>query len=86
MKCFFNAHSLFLIFIIYFLSISPKAANKQRKLETNSKIIITVSEIGIQYILNPSFSQLPDKIIINGKEINEIDSKINIAKKIVRSD
>ncbi len=44
-----------------------------------------MSEIGMQYILNPSFSQLPDKIIINGKEINEIDSKINIAKKIVRS-
>ena len=40
-----------------------------------------MSEIALQYILNPPSRPLPNKILLNGKEINEINFKINIAEK-----
>ena len=75
------AHLLPLMLIIYCISISSQFPNEVRKAEINSKISLRVGEIGIQYILNKSFRPLPDKILINGKEIEQIDSKINLEEK-----
>ena len=72
---------LFFLFIIICQVICAKASINFRKLETTSKIILEINEIGIQSIINESFTPLPNKILINGKELERIDSKINITEK-----
>ena len=74
-----NVRLLFLPIIIY-LVICAKASINFRKLETTSKLILEINEIGIQSILNDSFRPLPNRILINGKEVEKIDSKINITE------
>ena len=75
------AHLLALMLTIYCISISSQSPNEVRKAEISSKIAIRVGEKGIQYILNESFRPLPDKILVNGKEIDQIDSKVNLEEK-----
>ena len=73
MFSFFN-HSL----VVIFFFINTEATISTRKLKSVSKISLKSEEIGFQYILNESFQPLPDKILINGQEINQTAHKIEI--------
>ena len=75
-----NNFQLFSLLTIICLIICSKASVDFRKLEETQKITLELSEIGIQSILNESFRPLPEKILLNGKELNEIDSKINVTE------
>ena len=77
----FITFQLFSLLTLISLIICSKFKVNPRKLEETQKITLEVNEIGIQSILNESFRPLPDKILINGKEIDEIDSKINLTEK-----
>ena len=66
------------LMILLCKSISQEATINNRKLESVSKISLKSEEIGFQYILNESFQPLPDKILINGQEVNQTVSKIVI--------
>ena len=65
---------------ILLLSLLIYSESSIRKLETTSKIILKVNEIGEQYIINKYFRPLPSKISINGKEVEKIDPKVNITE------
>ena len=65
---------------ILLLSLFIYSESSIRKLETTSKIILKINEIGEQYIINESFRPLPSKISINGKEVEKIDPKVNITE------
>ena len=67
---------LFMILVCIF--INTEATISTRKLKSVSKISLKSEEIGFQYILNESFQPLPDKILINGQEINQTAHKIEI--------
>ena len=60
------------------LIICSQAETKPRKLFSTSTITLKVDKIGEQYILNESFKPLPNQILIDDREIGEINSKINI--------
>ena len=77
----FNNFQIFSLLTIISLIVCSKASVDFRKLQETQKITLEISEIGIQSILNESFRPLPDKILLNGKELDEIDSKINITEK-----
>ena len=66
------------LMILLCIFISPEATISTRKLESISKISLKSDEIGFQYIINESFQPLPDKILINGQEINQTAHKIEI--------
>ena len=78
-KC-YNIHIFSLLIILFCLFASSKASINFRKLESTSKITLKVKEIGMQFILNKSFRPLPNKILVNGKEIDKVDSQINITE------
>ena len=67
-----------LLMILLCTPINPEATINNRKLESVSKISLKSEEIGFQYILNESFKPLPDKILINGQEVDQIAPKIEI--------
>ena len=71
----------FFLITINCLIFCSKASINFRNLETTSKIILELNEIGMQSILNESFSPLPNKILINRKELDEINTNINITEK-----
>ena len=75
-----NNFQLFSLLTIICLIICSKASADFRKLQETQKITLEISEIGMQSILNESFRPLPEKILLNGKELNEIDSKINVTE------
>ena len=66
------------LMILLCIFISPEATISTRKLESISKISLKSDEIGFQYIINESFQPLPDKILINGLEVNQTVPKIVI--------
>ena len=66
------------LMILLCIFISPEATISTRKLESISKISLKSDEKGFQYIINESFQPLPDKILINGQEINQTAPKIEI--------
>jgi len=66
--------------ILFCLFASSKASNNFRKLESTSKIALKVNGLGMQFILNESFRPLPNKILVNAKEIDKVDSQINITE------
>ena len=66
------------LMILLCIFISPEATISTRKLESISKISLKSDEIGFQYIINESFQPLPDKILINGQEVNQTVPKIVI--------
>ena len=68
------------LMILLCIFISPEATISTRKLESISKISLKSDEIGFQYIINESFQPLPDKILINGQEVNQTVPKIVINK------
>ena len=76
----FSNFQIFSLLTIISLIVCSKASVDFRKLQETQKITLEISEIGIQSILNESFRPLPDKILLNGKELDEIDSKINVTK------
>ena len=59
-----------LLMILLCISISPEDTINNRKLESVSKISLKSDETGLQYIINESFQPLPDKILINGQEVD----------------
>ena len=67
-----------LLMILLCTPINPEATINNRKLESVSKISLKSDETGLQYIINESFQPLPDKILINGQEVNQIAPKIEI--------
>ena len=69
---------ILLFMILSFIFIKTEATISTRKLKSVSKISLKSEEIGFQYILNESFQPLPDKILINGQEINQTAHKIEI--------
>ena len=75
-----NNFQLFSLLTIICLIICSKASADFRKLQETQKITLEISEIGMQSILNESFRPLPEKILLNGKELDEIDSKINVTE------
>ena len=77
----FITFQLFSMLTLISLIICSKSQLNPRKLEETQKITLEVNEIGMQSILNESFRPLPDKILINGKELDEIDSKIKVTEK-----
>ena len=66
------------LMILLYIFISPEATINTRKLESVSKVSLKSDEIGLKCIINESFQPLPDKILINGQEINQIAHKIEI--------
>ena len=72
---------IFSLSIILICLFAPSEASIDfRKLESTSRIALKVNEIGMQFILNESFRPLPNKILVAGKEIDKIDSQINITE------
>ena len=67
-----------LLMILLCTPINPEATINNRKLESVSKISLKSDETGLQYIINESFQPLPDKILINGQEVDQIAPKIEI--------
>ena len=80
MNKYYNIQIFSLSIILICLFASSKAAINFRKLESTSKIALKVNEIGMQFILNKSFRPLPNKILVNGKEIDKIDCQINLTE------
>ena len=80
MNNYYNIQIFSLSIILICLFASSKAAINFRKLESTSKIALKVNEIGMQFILNKSFRPLPNKILVNGKEIDKIDCQINLTE------
>jgi len=78
-KC-YNIQIFSLSIILFCLFASSKASINFRKLESTSKIALKVNKIGMQFILNKSFRTLPNKILVNGKEIDKVDSQINLTE------
>ena len=78
MSNYYNIQIFFVLIILNYLFVSSKDANNFRQLESTSKIALKVNEIGMQSILNKSFRPLPNKILVNGKEIDMVDSQINV--------
>ena len=70
----------FTSFIIALISliISSQAEIKSRKLLSSSAITLKFDEIGEQYVLNESFKPLPNQILIDGSNTEEISYKIKI--------
>ena len=72
------------IFLIFAISIPIFLAERKniefRHLEKTSKISIKVNGVGEQNILNKSFKNRPNQILIDGKEVEFTDSKVNIEK------
>ena len=66
------------IMILSCIFISPEATKNTRKLESVPKVSLKSDEIGLKYIIYESFQPLPDKILINGQEINQTAHKIEI--------
>ena len=80
MNKYYNIQIFSLSIILICLFASSKAAINFRKLESTSKIALKVNKIGMQFILNKSFRPLPNKILVNGKEIDKIDCQINLTE------
>ena len=78
MKACFNIRLALMSILL--LSLFIYSEPSIRKLETTSKIILKVNEIGEQYIINKYFRPLPSKISINGKEVEKIEPKVNITE------
>ena len=78
MNNYYSIQIFSLSIILICLFASSKASIDFRKLQSTSKIALKVNEIGMQFILNKSFRPLPNKILVAGKEIDKIDSQINI--------
>jgi len=80
MKNYYNIQIFFVLIILICLFLSSKAEINIRKLESISKIALKANEIGMQSILNKSFRPLPNKILVNGKEIDKVDYQINLTE------
>ena len=78
MKANFKIKFTSFIIALMCLIISSQAENKSRKLLSTSIITLKVDEIGEQYILNESFKPLPNQILRDGNNTEEISCKIKI--------
>ena len=65
------------IIIIYYILINTIIFILSEEID-NSYILIKINDIGIQYIINPDFSPLPDEIYINEIKMENISYFYNL--------
>ena len=71
---------LIICFNYFNLSLSGRSLTSHRNLESTQKITIKIEEKGEQSILSDSFHLPPSKVIIDGKEVNITDNKVELEK------